>query len=244
MKDSPVAVPSLILASGSPRRRDLLAEAGLEFQVVPSEAPEIANSFLSVAELTTYNATRKAIAVARRRRRAVVIGADTLVALDGHLITKPRDLDEAVRILQRLRGNEHQVCTSVFVCAVEQRLMSSFHVISHVQFRPLRDQGICAYLAKINPLDKAGAYAAQGHGSEIISAIRGSYTNVVGLPMDETLRALARFGIFSEHRATTAPSGSRSRACFRPGLPRRRRSNPACNPGKAPAPPAPSRPPA
>ena len=241
---SAIVAPSLILASGSPRRRDLLAETGLKFKVISPDVPEVQTSSLSVAELTICNATRKALAVARRHREAVVLGADTLVALHGRIIAKPIDARDAVRILQRLSGEEHQVCTGVFICLPKKDAMTSFHVISHVRFLKLADTEIRAYLAKINPLDKAGAYAAQGHGSEIISTIRGSYTNVVGLPMEETLRGLAQFGIFPEERARRAPSGSRSRACFRPGLPRRRRNNPACNPGKAPAPPAPSRPPA
>ncbi len=92
-------------------------------------------------------------------------------------------------------------------------MMVSFRVISHVQFRRLSDQKIFAYLAKINPLDKAGAYAAQGHGAEIIRRIRGSYTNVVGLPMNETLHVLAGFGITSRR-----PADSKSPACFRPDL--------------------------
>jgi len=239
-----VVASSLILASGSPRRRDLLVEAGLKFKVISPDVPEAQTSSLSLAELTICNASRKALAVARRHREAVVLGADTLVALRGKIIAKPIDAGDAVRILQRLRGEEHQVCTGVFICLPKQDVMTSFHVISHVRFLKLTDKEVRAYLAKINPLDKAGAYAAQGHGSEIISAIRGSYTNVVGLPMDETLRALAQFRIFPEHRATTTRSGSRSQACFRRGLPRKRRSNLACNPGKAPDPPAPSRPPA
>ncbi len=202
-----IAPPSLILASGSPHRRHLLADAGLKFEAVSPDVPELQTSSLSIAELTTCNATRKAIAVARRHREAVVLGADTLVALRGEVIAKPTDLDEAVRILRRLRGEEHQVCTGVFICVAKLGAMTSFHVVSHVQFLKLTDKEIDAYLATINPLDKAGAYAAQGHGSEIISTIRGSYTNVVGLPMDETLRALAAFGV-----TATPGAGSKSPA--------------------------------
>ncbi len=215
-----VAAPPLILASGSPRRRELLTAAGLQFEIVSPGVSEVDSSSLSIAELTTCNATRKAIAVARRHQHSIVLGADTLVALNGEVITKPRDLDEAIRILHRLRGKEHQVCTSVFVCAAAQGMMVSFRVISHVQFRRLSDQKIFAYLAKINPLDKAGAYAAQGHGAEIIRRIRGSYTNVVGLPMNETLHVLAGFGITSRR-----PADSKSPACFRPDLRRRTRSS-------------------
>ena len=185
----------MLLASSSPRRRELLAQAGVEFDVVSPDVAESESAALSIRELTTLNATRKAFAVARGRPDSVVLAADTLVALDGRVIGKPADMDEAFAIVRRLSGREHQVCTSVFICHAERHHTRSFYVISHVQFRGLSDSEIAAYLAKINPLDKAGAYAAQGHGREIIDRIRGSYTNVVGLPMDETLAALRRFGI-------------------------------------------------
>ena len=124
-----------------------------------------------------------------------MLGADTLVALKGSVIGKPANLREAARMLKRLSGREHQVCTAVFLCAEGGRRASTFCVVSQVQFRALTDDEIVRYLAKIDPLDKAGAYAAQGHGSDIISGIRGSYTNVVGLPMGETLAELRRFGV-------------------------------------------------
>ena len=185
----------VILASASPRRQWLLASAGLKFEVIVSAVEECSDPAFSIRELTTRNATRKALALARIHPEAVVLGADTLVALGGEAIGKPADLREARDILRRLSGREHQVCTSVYIGNLIRGHTRSFHVISHVQFRSLTDAGIRDYLAKINPLDKAGAYAAQGHGSDIIRRIRGSYTNVVGLPMDETLAALAQFGI-------------------------------------------------
>ena len=193
--------PRTLLASSSPRRRELLTQAGIEFEVVSPDAPESESTALSIRELTTLNATRKAFAVARREPDAVVLAADTLVALEGRVIGKPADLDDAAAILRRLSGREHQVCTSVFVCRAATRQTHSLYVISHVQFRQLSDAEISAYLGKINPLDKAGAYAAQGHGREIIEGIRGSYTNVVGLPVEETLAALRRFGIEPRHDA-------------------------------------------
>lgn len=107
--------PRLVLASGSPRRRDLLAEAGLSFEVVVPRAAEILDRSLTIRELTICNATRKALEVARRRREAVVLGADTLVALDGEPIGKPGTLAAARRMLRRLNGREHEVCTAVFI---------------------------------------------------------------------------------------------------------------------------------
>ena len=188
-------MPRLVLASGSPRRAQLLGEAGLRFEIVPAAVVESSTCALTIQELTAFNASRKARDVARRRRTAVVLGADTLVALDGEIIGKPANMREAVKTLQRLSAREHQVCTSVFICSVARREQISFCTISHVRFKLLNDDEIRAYLAKIDPLDKAGAYAAQAHGSEVIGRIRGSYTNVVGLPMGETLRALRHFGI-------------------------------------------------
>ena len=188
-------VPDFVLASGSPRRRQLLSEAGLQFEVVSPDVEEIESRSLTVRELTTCNAARKGMAVARSRASDIVLAADTLVALDGAVIGKPATLAQARKILRRLSGREHHVCTGVFLCADGGKRRLSFHVLSQVRFRALNDDDISAYLARIDPLDKAGAYAAQGDGSQIIAQIRGSYTNVVGLPMGETLHALRNFGI-------------------------------------------------
>ena len=184
-----------ILASGSPRRRELLTAAGFEFEVIAPSTAETADTSFTIRELTTANATRKALAVARAHPDAVVLGADTLVALEGDVIGKPAGMDEAFAIVGRLNGKVHQVCTGVFICTAGGARSKSFYVVSDVQFRKLSRTQIKAYLAKIDPLDKAGAYAAQGHGTDIISEIRGSYTNVVGLPMDEAIRYLRDFAV-------------------------------------------------
>ncbi|MFL6538259.1 MAG: Maf family protein [Chthoniobacterales bacterium] len=189
------ASEKLVLASASPRRRELLMEAGFEFEIARPQGVESESTELSMRELTTLNAARKALEIARNYPAAVVLAADTLVSLEGNVISKPVDFADAIRIIQRLRGRTHQVCTSVFVCARAAARTKSFFVVSHVTFRSLDDTAIVRYLEKINPLDKAGAYAAQGNGAEIIESIRGSYTNVVGLPMEETIRALREFGV-------------------------------------------------
>lgn len=196
--------PRLFLASSSPRRRELLSEAGLDFVVAAPDVPESESTALSIRELTTLNATRKALTVSSRHPDAVVLAADTLVALGGRVIGKPTDMADALATLRRLSGREHQVCTSVFIVHAGKGQTRSFYVISHVQFRAVNDAEIAAYLAKINPLDKAGAYAAQGHGRDIIEGIAGSYTNVVGLPMDETLAALRELGIEPSHGASAS----------------------------------------
>jgi septum formation protein len=197
----------LVLASGSPRRRELLRAAGFNFEVVLPAVAESDNRSLSMRELTTLNATRKANTVARTQADAVVLGADTLVALDGEVIGKPRNLEEAAAMLGRLSAREHQVCTSVHIRSAKER--AGFSVISHVRFHSLGEKQIRDYISRIGPLDKAGAYAAQGDGAEIIRNIRGSFTNVVGLPMDETIEILERyFGIVRQQISSLLPSGS------------------------------------
>lgn len=126
------------------------------------------------------------------------MAADTLIAIDDEIVGKPADMEEASKILSRLSGRIHQVCTAVFICELARARMSAFCEISQVRFRSLTNEAIRSYLSKINPLDKAGAYAAQGAGSEIIEAIDGSFSNVVGLPMESTAAKLRRFAIESE----------------------------------------------
>jgi len=156
---------------------------------------ERSDGALTLRELVTWNALRKGFAVARIFPRKVVLAADTLVALHGEIIGKPRDLPDAVRILQRLSGNEHEVCSSAFLGHLAWQRIIVLQEVSRVRFKRLSRAAIDRYLARVNPLDKAGAYAAQGEGGEIIEQINGSYSNVVGLPMEQTIPALARLGI-------------------------------------------------
>jgi septum formation protein len=184
----------LLLASNSPRRRELLAGAGLKFETASPDVAERFDGDFTLRELTAWNAVRKGLSVARKHPHQVVLAADTLVAMQGTVIGKPRDLGDAARILRLLSGQVHEVCSSVFVCHLARGRSILFHEISRVRFRRLHQAQIESYLAKVNPLDKAGAYAAQGHGAEIIEKIEGSYTNVVGLPMEQTMEVLAQFG--------------------------------------------------
>lgn len=183
----------LVLASASPRRRELLSAAGFEFEVIAPSVSEISSRGLTLRELALCNATRKGLEATRRLPGAVILAADTLVAVDGRVIGKPTDLQDAAATLRRLSGRAHEVCSAVFVC--EGTRICWFTEISSVRFRRLNESAIRSYLARINPLDKAGAYAAQGHGVEIIERIEGSFTNVVGLPMEKTSDALRSFGI-------------------------------------------------
>ena len=188
----------LVLASASPRRRALLAAAGFKFEIVHAPVAERFDRNLSLCELTLYNASRKGLFVGRSHRQQVVLAADTLVALDHEIIGKPASMKEAGRILRRLSGRTHSVCTAVSICRLAEAQASAFCEISYVRFKRLTSDAIQSYLSRIDPLDKAGAYAAQGDGSEIIASIEGSFTNVVGLPMERTIAELRRFAITPE----------------------------------------------
>jgi nucleoside triphosphate pyrophosphatase len=179
-----VKLPQLILASASPRRAELLRQLQPEFQIVPSGAAEIFDEQLSPLELCQLNAHRKARAVAKKIPDALVLAADTLVFLDGEILGKPRDPADARRMLGRLQGRTHQVVTGVSLIHLRGRRERLFAVSTNVTFRLLDDRQIGDYLSKVNPLDKAGAYAIQEHGDLIVSEIFGSYTNVVGLPVE------------------------------------------------------------
>jgi septum formation protein len=173
----------------------LLSEAGFEFESV---TPRIAEKFdvdLTLRELTMWNAIRKGVPVAREYPDKIVLAADTLVSLDDEIIGKPADFEHAAQILLRLSGRTHEVCSAVFICHFAAARSTTFHEVSRVRFRRLSSATIKNYFAKVDPLDKAGAYAAQGRGAEIIAKIDGSYTNVVGLPMEKTVAALTEFGI-------------------------------------------------
>jgi septum formation protein len=190
-----MATPRLLLASASPRRRELLAAAGFKFGTVAPRILERHDIHLTVRELTGFNALRKGLAVARAHPGRVVLSADTLVTLGNEIIGKPRNRKHAAEILFHLSDKVHEVCSSGAILHLARAKATMFYEVSLVRFRRLSKERIASYLAKVNPLDKAGAYAAQGRGAEIIAAIEGSYTNVVGLPMEKTTAALGEFGI-------------------------------------------------
>jgi septum formation protein len=184
-------LPPLILASASPRRAELLRQLQPEFQIVPSDAAEIFDGQLSPLELCQLNAHRKARAVAMKIPDALVLGADTLVFLDGEIMGKPATRAEAGQMLARLQGRTHQVVTGVSLIHLRGHRERLFAVSTDVTFRPLDERQISDYLSKINPLDKAGAYAIQEHGDMIVSEISGSLSNVVGLPVEKLGEELA-----------------------------------------------------
>ena len=184
----------LVLASASPRRRELLKSIAPQFEVVPSEIEETledAPAPVAVARL----ALRKARAVAARVREAVVLAADTVVILDGAALGKPADAREARAMLRRLRGREHEVITGVAVLDSRTGREASTSVVSRVRMAAYSDATLEAYVATGAPLDKAGAYAIQDLGGALVERLAGSYTNVVGLPVEETRWLLAEFGV-------------------------------------------------
>ena len=189
--------PHLILASASPRRRELLQRAGVAFTVIPSDTPEAAQVGEAPQEYALRVAGEKARDVARRNPGAWVLGADTIVEIAGEVLGKPRDATDGQRMLRLLSGRTHQVMTAFILLDGEGHVRARQVVISRVTCKPLADAQIHAYLATGEPFDKAGAYAVQGLGASLVERVEGSYTNVVGLPMDEVQAALHAAGLLN-----------------------------------------------
>ncbi|MBV8141372.1 MAG: septum formation protein Maf [Verrucomicrobia bacterium] len=185
----------LILASSSPRRALLLREAKFPAEVVHPEVAELSCDFLTASELARLNAKIKAAAVAAAYPDAVILGADTVVALGAEIFGKPKDLVDAARILQRLAGKTHEVITGVALMEGRGGRITLRAVSSAVTLRSLSNDEIHAYFKDVNPLDKAGAYAAQHSANAIVERIDGSFTNVVGLPMELIGSLLPSVGI-------------------------------------------------
>ena len=185
--------PELILASGSPRRRELLTKAGLSFRVLSPEVEELSGDDHEPRELALTNARLKCMAVSLGMPEAVVIGADTVVALDGRIYGKPVDLAEAAQNLRDLSGRVHEVLTGVVMAQGDRR--SEFVGSTYVKFRELRELDIEDYLSKVYVLDKAGGYAAQEHRELIIEGFEGDYDNIIGLPVSLVLGQLEKMGV-------------------------------------------------
>jgi len=184
------ARPSLILASASPRRRALLEEHGYDFEVViPAGVEEIAPPYLSPGETVLANARAKAMAVARLRPGALVLGVDTEVFFQGRVLGKPPDMQAAFAMLSRLNGRTHEVYSGVWVAGPGGE--RGYIEVTRVHFHRRTDSELRAYLARIGPLDKAGAYAAQNDDGGMIARVEGSFTNVIGLPMERLADFLA-----------------------------------------------------
>ena len=196
-ENRPVPVPpgSLILASGSPRRREILARMGLEFEIHPPDLDETALPGEAPENLVVRLARSKARAVAESLQsnpRRWVLGSDTVVVLDGETIGKPRDAEDAVQMLLRLTGRTHRVITGIAVVDALSGRAEEQAVISEVVMRPAEETEIRGYVATGESLDKAGAYALQGEGRRFVTRVMGSQSNVIGLPIDATRALLAR----------------------------------------------------
>jgi septum formation protein len=156
----------------------------MEFRVVTSDTPEVHYGELTAREIAQVNAYRKARAVAKKYPDSLVLGADTLVYLETILMGKPGSLEHAYEMLEQLQGKTHEVVTAVCLLNLRNHRQRVFTEVTNVTFRPLDAVTIRRYLTKVNPLDKAGAYAIQEEGDLIVEKIAGSYTNVVGLPVE------------------------------------------------------------
>jgi len=190
-----VGQPGLILASKSPRRRYLLEKAGLKFTVIPSKVDE--NSVILSAPDTYVKSLAEAKAgdVSNRYPDSWVIGADTIVFVDGTILGKPASVDEARAMLKRLSAKTHQVLTGYCICRKTDGRFISECVTTDVSFKKLSATEIDWYIQSGEPFDKAGAYAIQGIGTFLVKRINGSYTNVVGLPVCEVLEYLIKEGV-------------------------------------------------
>ena len=189
------STPRIILASASPRRVELLGQLGVKFDVMPLPVEEVSPSHLTPEEICQINAYRKARAAAKKNPDALIIAADTIVCLGSDIYGKPATMGEAMRMLTRLQGRTHLVLTGVCLLHLRVHRQKLFAVSTAVTFRQLHSKQIRGYLSKIDPLDKAGAYAIQEEGDEIVKAIAGSYSNVVGLPIERLREELTACGL-------------------------------------------------
>ena len=190
----PAIQPRIILASASPRRAELLKQIGVEFELVPSQIEERPHPDEAPGDYITRIARAKVVAVARERDSGLVIGADTVVVLDGRLIGKPQNQADAHRLLRLLSGRWHAVLTGVALYDVETRHEVADYEKTLVKFAQLNDTEIDWYVNTGEPMDKAGAYGIQGLGGLFVDEIAGNYYNVVGLPIPLVYRLARRLG--------------------------------------------------
>lgn len=187
----------LILASASPRRRELLATLGVGFDVVAAPVEEHEDPATDPRAMVAHNAALKADWVAARHPEAVVLGADTTVFLEGCALNKPGDPAEARAMLRRLSGRTHTVYTGLALRCAAEGLRIDAGAASEVTFKPLDDATIEQYLACVHTLDKAGGYAIQEHADLIVAGYSGSLSNIIGLPLETTKQILTKAGLLS-----------------------------------------------
>jgi septum formation protein len=186
----------LILASTSPRRREILALLGLPFEVIDPEFDEITSEHRSIEDEVVDFAAAKARSVARKNPRSIVIASDTMISLNGHKIGKPNDIDDARRILRALAGRTHRICTSVVILNGTEEPGLQLVETVFVEMRKYAEEEIDRYLAFDESLDKAGAYSIQGEGRKLIASIRGDYLAAMGMPLRPIADYLESRGVF------------------------------------------------
>ena len=184
---------AFVLASASPRRRELLSGIGLAFDIDKPDIEESPFRGETASDYVRRLAEEKARTVLQRQSDRLILAADTTVVIDGDILEKPKSKDEGVEMLQRLSGTRHQVMTGVSIINDDRE--SSFVSTSYVIFRALAEDEILWYWNTGEPRDKAGGYGLQGAGGAFIEAINGSYSNVIGLPLAETVSLLRSFGV-------------------------------------------------
>jgi len=187
-------MPGLILASASPRRKELLKRLAPSFEIAVSGAPEVDESSCHWSEVAMRNAIAKASFVAKQRPDCLAIGADTVIELDGRILGKPSSLEDAKAMLRAMAGRKHSVSTGVCLRREDDGLFCRFVETSVVSFKSLSAAAIDEYLRLVHVLDKAGAYAIQEHGDLIIEGVEGDLDNVIGLPARRLGEALAACG--------------------------------------------------
>lgn len=185
----------IILASQSPRRKDLLKQVGLEFEIDPSNYEEDMSLKMDPLKLVEYLSLGKAKDVAKRHKDAIIISADTIVALDGEIFGKPKTAERAKEMLQKFSGKAHAVLTGFTIIETDTNKQISKSVETKVYFKNLSEKEIDAYVATGEPLDKGGGYAIQGLAALFIEKIEGDYFNIVGLPIFPLIEELKKFGI-------------------------------------------------
>ena len=189
---------TIILASSSPRRRELLSQVGIPFEVVPGnideENAQLTGTPAQKAEQLAY---MKALAVASGLKSGLVLGADTIVVCDDEIFGKPADENDARRMLKKLEGREHQVITGIALVDASDGKAKTEHEVTTVRFSKMTDMEIDAYISSGEPFDKAGAYAIQGRAAVFVESLDGCYSNVVGLPLSRLYRMLKDFGVLA-----------------------------------------------
>ncbi|CAG7655343.1 Maf family protein [Paenibacillus allorhizosphaerae] len=193
---------TIILASSSPRRQELIRSLNRPYEIIVSSVDETTDPGLSPAEIVEQLSSRKAQAVYERCKAesrfetgSVIVGSDTIVVQGGEVLGKPKDAEDAFRMLRSLQGRGHQVYSGVAVIDLQTGVQHVSHRKTNVRMKPLADEQIRRYIATGEPMDKAGAYGIQGLGATIVEEIEGDYFSVVGLPMSLLSDLLARFSI-------------------------------------------------